>query len=194
MSDAELAINPTTMQMNKNDAFAEFCRSEREHILAKWNEAVFATYPLNTAGFARTREDQFRNPGGHAIRLALEETYNAVSGQFSSEELLRASLEMFVKLRAVQDFTPIQALGVIYLLKPLLRERILPACLQNGLLDEYLEAESRLDTAALLACDIYMAGKERVFEERIGEIKRQHAQLVRWAQKKEETRQNVPLP
>ncbi|MCL1985251.1 MAG: RsbRD N-terminal domain-containing protein [Betaproteobacteria bacterium] len=170
--------------MNKNEVFAGFCRSEQEQILAEWNEAVFATYPLSTAGFARTKEDQFRNPGGHAVHLALEETYKAVSGQASSEELLRSSLEMFVKLRAVQDFTPIQALGVIYLLKPLLRERILPACLQNGLLDDYLEAESRLDTAALLACDIYVASKKRVLEERIGEIKRQHTQLVRWAQKK----------
>jgi hypothetical protein len=172
--------------MNRNDAFAELCRAEREQILAKWNEAVFATYPLNTTGFARTQEDQFRNPGGHAIRLALEEVYNAVSGQLSSEKLLRDSLEMFVKLRAVQNFTPVQALGVMYLLKPLLRERILPACLQNGLLDEYLEAESRLDTAALLACDIYAASRERIFEERIGEIKRQHAQIVRWARKKDE--------
>jgi hypothetical protein len=138
------------------------------------------------AGFARTREDQFRNPGGHAIRLALEEIYAAVSGGLSSERLLRESLEMFVKLRAVQDFTPVQALGVMYLLKPLLRDRVLPACLQNGLLDEYLEAESRLDTAALLACDIYVASRERVFEERIGEIKRQHSQIVRWARKKDE--------
>jgi hypothetical protein len=170
--------------MNRNDAFAELCRTEREQILAKWNKAVFATYPLDMAGFARTHEDQFRNPGGHAIRLALEEIYAAVSGQLSSEKLLRDALEMFVKLRAVQDFTPVRALGVMYLLKPLLRERILPACLHDGLLDEYLEAESRLDTAALLACDIYVASREQVFEERIGEIKRQHAQLVRWAQKK----------
>ena len=170
------------MLMNKNDAFAELCRTEQEHILAKWKEAIFATYPLDMTGFARTQEDQFRNPGGHAIRHALEEIYMAVSGRLSSEKLLRSSLEMFVKLRAVQDFTPVQALGVVYLLKPLLRERVLPACLENGLLDEYLEAESRLDTAALLACDIYATSREQVFEERIGEIKRQHAQIVRWAQ------------
>ena len=178
--------SPIAIQMNRNDAFAELCRIEQEQILKKWNEAVFATYPLDTTGIARTKEDPFRNPGGHAIRLALEEIYNAVSGRLSSERLLRGPLEMFVKLRAVQNFTPVQALGVMYLLKPLLRERILPACLQKGLLDEYLEAESRLDTAALLACDVYTASRERVFEERIGEIKRQHSQLVRWAQKKEE--------
>ena len=178
------APKPTATQMNRNDAFVDLCRTEREQILAQWSAAVFATYPLDMAGLARSREDQFRNPGGYAIRQALEEIYTAVSGALSSEKLLRDALEMFVKLRAVQDFPPVRALGVMYLLKPLLRERILPACLQNGLLDEYLEAESRLDTAALLACDMYVASRERITEERIGEIKRQHAQLVRWAQKK----------
>jgi len=177
--------------MNKNHAFTELCRTEQEAILARWTEAVFATYPLDMTGFTRTKTDQFRNPGGHAIRLALEELYAAVAGGLSSEKLLRDSLEMFVKLRAVQNFTPVQTLGLVYLLKPLLRERVLPVCLQNGLLDEYLEAESRLDTAALLVCDIYAASRERVFEERIGEIKRQHAQLVRWAQKKDRAEEDV---
>ena len=172
--------------MNKNDAFAEICRTEQEQILAKWSEAVFSAYPLDMTGFSRTQSDQFRNPGGHATRLALQEIFMAVSGRISSEKLLREPLEMFVKLRAVQNFTPVQALGVVYLLKPLLRKRVLPACLQNGLLDEYLEAESRLDTAALLICDIYVASRERILEERIGEIKRRHSQIVRWAQKKGE--------
>jgi len=172
------------MQMNRDDAFAELCRTEREYILAKWSAAVFSSYPLDMTGFARTQEDPFRNPGGHAIRVALEDMYTAVSGGISSEQILRNSLEMFVKLRAVQDFTPVRALGVVYLLKPLLRERVLPACLRNGLLEEYLEAESRLDAAALIACDIYATSRERVLEERIGEIKRSHAQIVRWARKK----------
>jgi len=172
------------MMMNRDDAFAELCRTEREKILAKWIEAVFSSYPLDMTGFARTQEDPFGNPGGHAVRLALEAMYTAVSGEPSPEKLLRDALEMFVKLRAVQNFSPIQALGVVYLLKPLLRERVLPACLRNGLLDEYLEAESRLDAAALLACEIYTTSRERIFEERVGEIKRRHAQIVRWAQKK----------
>jgi hypothetical protein len=170
--------------MDKNDAFIELFQTEQGQILAKWSEAVFSAYPLDMAGFSRTQADQFRNPGGHATRLALEEIYMAVSGRFSSEKLLRDPLEIFVKLCAVQSFTPAQALGVVYLLKPLLRERVLPGCLQSGMLNEYLEAESRLDTAALLACDIYVTSREQVLEERIGEIKRQQVQLVRWAQKK----------
>jgi hypothetical protein len=166
-------------------AFARICRAEREQILEEWRSAVFATYPLDTSGFARTREDRFGNPAGHAVREALESMYDAVGGEPVSEGDLRLSMEMFIKLRAVQDFTPVQALGVIYLLKPLLRKRLLPACLREGLLDAFLEAESRLDSSALIAFDIYTAGRTRIFEERMGEIRRQYAQIARWAQKAE---------
>lgn len=174
--------------MSTSNNFSRMCRTEREAVIKAWKDAVFATYPLDTSGFSRTQEDRFRNPAGHAAREALERVYDAVGGEDVSEAQLRASLEIFIKLRAVQDFTAIQALGVLYLLKPLLRERILPACRAAGLFEEYLEAESRLDAAVLIACGIYAASREQVLEERIGEIKRQHSQLLRWAQKTDEAK------
>ena len=170
--------------MSNSKAFAELCAKGRDKILTAWKDAVFSTYPLNTVGFARTQEDQFCNPAGHATREALEKIYAAVAGQNVSAKALAAAVEMFIKLRAVQNFTPAEALGVLYLLKPLLREQILPACAdKKGLFKELLEAESRLDTAVLLACNIYVASKVQVCEERIGEIKRQQSQITRWAQK-----------
>jgi hypothetical protein len=175
-------------QDSDDGAFARICRAERERILEEWRIAVFATYPLDAGGFVRTREDRFGNPAGHAVREALAGMYDAVSGNPVSEGDLRLSLEMFIKLRAVQDFTPVQALGVIYLLKPLWRKRLLPACLREGMLDAFLDAESRLDSAALIAFDIYTASRIRIFEERIGEIRRQHAQITRWARSRAKTR------
>ena len=86
-------------------------------------------------------------------------------------------------LRAVQTFLPSQGMLVFYLLKPILRKHILPLMKGEKELHEYLEAESRLDTIALLAFDIYMKSRETVAENRIQEIKNQHAQLVRWAQR-----------
>ncbi len=172
--------------MNKDQAFAKICENERTRILEEWKNAVFATYPLDTSGFARTREDPFTNPVGHVTTEALGQIYKAVSGGVTAQTELRVSLEMFVKLRAVQNFTTIQALGVIYLLKPLMRKCVLPACLDAGLLDEYLESESRLDSAALIACEVYAASREQLYEERIGEIKRQQSQITRWARKQED--------
>jgi hypothetical protein len=170
--------------MNAEREFVRLCEAERAQITAAWTEAVFATYPLDTSGFARTLEDRFRNPAGHVTREALEKIYTAVGGGASSERELREALEMFVKLRAAQGFAPIQALGVLYLLKPLLRERILPVCADSGLLKEFLEAESRLDSVMLIACELYTASREQLYEERIGEMRRQHSQLLRWTRKK----------
>ena len=171
--------------MNISRAFANICAKGREQILSAWKEAIFATYPLNTVGFARTQDDQFCNPAGHATREALEKIYAAVEGQQISPASLAASINTFIKLRAVQPFAPDEALGVLFLLKPLLRNYVLPLCTNEELFMELLEAESRLDTAMLLACNIYVASKMQVCEERIGEIKRQQSQITRWAQQSE---------
>ena len=71
-------------------------------------------------------------------------------------------------------------------MKPLLRERILPELAEQGELDAYLTAESRLDSLALLAFDIYTTARETLAESRIKEIRNQYAQLARWAQTLEE--------
>jgi hypothetical protein len=63
-----------------------------------------------------------------------------------------------------------------------MRKHVLPK-LKDQALQEYLDAESRLDTIVLMALDTYMKSRETVAENRIREIKNQHAQLVRWAQR-----------
>ena len=95
---------------------------------------------------------------------------------------IKHALDRFVRLRAVQQYTPSQGLGVFFLMKPLLREHILPLCREKEDLAEYLDAESRLDSVTLLAFDLYSAARETLAETRIAEIRNQHAQLVRWAQ------------
>ena len=91
--------------------------------------------------------------------------------------------DRFIHLRAVQDFLPSQAMLVFYLLKPLLRKHVMPAMQKAGKLKDYLDAESRLDTIVLLGFDMYTKSREVVAQNRINEIKNQHAQLVRWAQR-----------
>ncbi len=161
----------------------ELFREHRGELVAKWVDSVFATYPLDAVGFLRTREDQFCNPVGDITTTSLGRMYDAVAGEHVVAELLQDALTRFVKVRAVQDFTPSQALGVIYLLKPAMRAKLWPLFSEGGLEAEYLEAESRLDTLALMAMDVYMASHKTIAEERIKEIRNQHAQLVRWAQK-----------
>lgn len=163
----------------------EIFRDRKKTVVDGWTEAVFATYPLETTGFLRTRNDPFTNPVAHMTRQAAAALYDAMSGEEADQEVVRAAVERFVKLRAVQKFSPGASLAVFYLMKPLLRQHVLPELEKAGLLEDYLEAESRLDTLVLLAFDIYSKARDTLAESRIKEIKNQYAQLAKWAQRLE---------
>lgn len=165
---------------------SDILRKHRKDAASSWVEAVFATYPLETTGFLRTKKDPFTNPVAHMTREAAYVLYDALGGEEVEPADVKAALERFVKLRAVQKFPPGQSMAVFYILKDILREKILPEMLESGQLDAYMKMESRLDTLALLAFDIYMKARDTLAESRIKEIRARHAQLERWAQSLED--------
>ncbi len=157
---------------------------QRDAVIGAWVDAIFNTYALETTGFLRTQNDPFANPVSHMTREAAGVVYDAVAGEDVNPDEVRKAIDRFVKLRAVQNGTPGQNLGVFLLLKPVMRKLVLPRCSgSDALTSYYLEAESRLDSVMLLAFDMYTADREIIAESRIKEIRNQHAQLVRWAQK-----------
>lgn len=160
-------------------------RENKNEIVAIWVQKVFSTYPLETTGFLHTKHDPFANPVGNMTREAGDVLFDAVSGQDISLSAVKSSLERFVRLRAVQSHPAGIAMAVFYLLKPILREKLMNKFIAAGRLNEYLEAESRLDSLVLIAFDIYSGARDALAESRIKEIRAQYAQLARWAQKLE---------
>lgn len=152
---------------------------KREEIIARWVDAVLATYP--ETAFMRANSDPFTNPVGGMIKEAAGGLFSALLGETVDTEAIKKALERFIKIRAVQTFTPSQSVGVIFLLKPILRKDVAPQ-IQESSLSDYLDLESRVDTLALLAFDLYTKDRETLSEIRIKEIKDQYAQLKRWAQ------------
>ncbi len=163
----------------------EILRNHKKEVVNLWVESVFATYPLETTGFLRTKNDPFTNPVAHMTRQAAGAIYDALAGEEVDETEVKSAVERFVKLRAVQKFNPGESMAVFYLMKPAMREIVLGEMLAANQLDEYLAVESRLDTIALLAFDIYSKAREVLAESRIKEIKSQHSQLAKWAQRLE---------
>lgn len=161
----------------------EYFFNARDVVLEEWINAIFDTYPLQTTGFLRTQKDPFTNPVADMTREAATTVYEAVSGWDKKPDDVRRAIDRFIHMRAVQTFLPSQAMLVFYLLKPLLRKHVMPEMQKAGRLKDYLEAESRLDTIVLLGFDMYTKSREVVAQNRIDEIKNQHAQLVRWAQR-----------
>ncbi|MCH5276608.1 MAG: RsbRD N-terminal domain-containing protein [Desulfovibrionaceae bacterium] len=173
-------------------SITELCHERRATLLPRWTELFFAAYPLSSPGFLRTQPDPFANPVGRIVREALPVLFDAVAGGDADPDAVNRALADLMRLRAVQDMPPSQAIGPIFLLKTLLREVVLPEVPRQGsgdaghsgaaaLLDEYLAAESRVDSLGLMALDLYAGDREQVFNLRVEEIKRSQSQLVRWA-------------
>ena len=163
----------------------EILEKHKQEIVTRWAEAVFQTYPLETTGFLRTRNDPFTNPVAHMTRQAANVLFDALLGDSIEPEDIKKALERFIRLRAVQEFAPSRNMAVFFLIKPIVRELALAEILENGQLRDYLEMEEKLDTLALLAFDLFTEARETLAEARIKEIKNQYAQLAVWAERLE---------
>jgi hypothetical protein len=138
---------------------------KRRLVAERWMEAILRTYPAQSAAPMLREKDPFRNPVGHALREGVRVLCDEL---FSSMDLSRVTpaLESIVQIRAVQDFSAGEAVEFVFLLKKALREEL---C--GGPVDAR-ELEDHIDRMALIAFDLYMRCRERIYEAAIDEVKR----------------------
>lgn len=151
----------------------------RATILEKWRDRVFACYPPETASFMRREADRFSNPVAHRLTEGLKGIYAALLGESPATEV-SAQLDEVLRIWAVQDFTPSQALAFVFFLKPIIREELAGELKADaGLAEELLDLESRLDGVALLGFDVYMQRREKLSELKVAEMKARISGLLR---------------
>jgi len=90
-------------------------------------------------------------------------------------------LDEIIRVRAVQDFTPAQAVAFIYLLKQACRDVLWKEVSENGRFTELFELESRIDVLGLISLDIYCKCREKLFQLRIDQINTQYSRLLKRA-------------
>ena len=86
--------------------------------------------------------------------------------------MLNDFLDKVIRIRAVQEFSPSQALAFVFSLKEVIREVLGKEIRENHLQDQLLLIEKRIDALALRAFDVYVSCREEVYELRINEVKR----------------------
>jgi hypothetical protein len=87
---------------------------------------------------------------------------------------LARHLEKIIQIRSIQDFSPSQAVVIIPLLKKTLREEIKRSGIEiDQVMEEWFDLESRIDQLSLVAFDIYTKYREKIYEIRINEIKKE---------------------
>lgn len=142
---------------------------KRPAVLKKWFELVLETYPANAAMFLKQEKDSLLNPVGSTISQEITTLYDELIHEMN-EERLRVALDKIIRIRAIQEFLPSQAVSFILLLKKVVREELISELKESDNLKELIEFESRIDKVTLLAFDIYIACREKVFEIRVNEL------------------------
>jgi len=138
-------------------------------IVKKWFDHVLSAFPADGQHFLKKQGDRFANPLGHNFSEGLTSLYRALR----SEEPVDVTpvLEQLMKLRAVQaELSPSESLAFVFELKRIVKDE----CRKEWsaeLETEWSLLADRLDRMSLQAFDLYMAGRERLFQIRIRELK-----------------------
>jgi hypothetical protein len=157
---------------------ATLLSQKKAAILDRWLAMIFESYPPETAIFLRKEKNRFDNPAGYRISEGLEGLYGALLQDMDRDEIL-TSLDEIIRIRALQNFTPSQALAFIFLLKIVIREELAGEILKENLAVELLDLESRIDGLALLGFDVYLKRREKIYEIKADEAKRRISGLMR---------------
>ena len=161
----------------KGRMLEKLLRDRKDAVLERWLGLILASYPADTAAFLQREEDRFLNPVGHTISTEIENIFDELLEGASSDRL-STSLDNIIKIRAVQEFSPSQAVGFVFLLKRSVRDE-LEAGGREGCSDaELLELEHRIDGVALRAFDKYMERREKIHELRLNEVKARSERLL----------------
>ena len=149
----------------------------RSSIIKRWFHQILETYPPDTSQFLKNQKDRFGNPVGYTFSQGVEALFEALlDGQIREEA--SSFLDHMIRIRAVQDFSPSQAVSFVFLLKSAVREGLEKEIREKGLMKELWEFESRVDELALLGFEIYMKCRERLYEIRSNELKHRTFRLL----------------
>jgi len=143
---------------------------KKEVILKRWVRHIIETYPEDTASFFKRQKDQFANPVGTTISRGLEAVLQELLEGMDTETI-KSFLDPIVRMRAVQGFTPSQAVSFIFDLKSVVREILSKDAADSHAPDEFLAFEAKIDRLCLIAFDIFMQCREKLFELKANEVR-----------------------
>jgi len=146
-------------------------------------------YPDETVNFLKKEGDPFSNPVGAGLREGLADIVDGLADG-AGDEAFEPALDRVIRVRAVQDFSAAAAVGFVFDLKRIVREKLDPSV--GGL----CELDGRIDRLGLQAFDVYMRCREQMWAIRAKEIRNQSLGIMErmqeWREKRHENPENQP--
>jgi len=164
---------------------------KRSTIIKKWRDLIIGSYPVDTQRFLKKEKNRFSNPVGQTIAHDVEILYDELTGGNDTAKI-SSSLDNIIRIRAIQDFKPSQAVGFMFQLKKLLRTELGSDIQESTIQNQFEMLEQRIEHATLLAFDIYSQCRQKLYELRINETQRQVSSLLKRANLTIEIPENEP--
>jgi len=155
-------------------------QEKRSDIIKKWCHALLSTYPEQSQNFLRHQKDDIANPVGCTISEGIESIYDELLKESESDEIL-LFLDNIIRVRAIQDFAPSQAVSFVFGLKDIIREVHESEIRQGEISEELVVFESKIDGLALLCFDIYNQCRQKIFQIRVNEVRNESSRLLKMA-------------
>jgi len=147
----------------------DLLRKQRSSIIDKWFDLIIESYPANTAEFLKNKKG-FANPVGQTTFQGIQDIFDGLLLDADASEIA-PFLDAIIRIRAVQDFAPSQAVNFIFLLKGIIRDEVSAHINQGTLRDELDEMLSKLDVLALQGFDIFMKCREKLYDIKANELR-----------------------
>ncbi|HMK55518.1 MAG TPA: RsbRD N-terminal domain-containing protein [Dissulfurispiraceae bacterium] len=147
----------------------DLLKKQRSAIIDKWFDRIIASYPDDTAEFLK-KKSGFANPVGQTTFQGIQDIFDGLLLDAEPTEI-EPFLDSIIRVRAVQDFSPSEALNFIFQLKKIIREEISPSLKEADTKSELDALESRIDSLALLSFDIFMKCREKLYDIKANELR-----------------------
>jgi hypothetical protein len=157
---------------------ANLLTQKKSQIVDRWIKLLYESYPAQAAIFLKKEKDKFDNPVGYRIARGLNEIFEALVQEMETKQLL-AALDEVIRIRALQDISPSQALAFLFLLKSIIREELAEEFEKQNFTAELMELDSRIDGLSLLGFDVYTQRREKLCELKVNEVKNRVSGLLR---------------
>ena len=149
----------------------DLLKLKKRSIKKRWLDLIIETYPADSRKFFKNQKNQFSNPVGVALERQVDALYDTLLDDAEKNDIA-AILEDFIRIRSVQEFTAAQAIGFILHLKQAAREVLADDIRTRQLFSELLALESRIDGILLVAFDVYMNSREKIYAIKADELRR----------------------
>lgn len=159
----------------------DLLHENRSAIVSQWFETVVGTYHEETRGSLRKQNAPFANPVGFNTAQGLEGLFDGLLKGMLPSETSRF-LDGIVRIRAVQEFAPSEALRFIVQLKDVVRKVLAEALRDPAIAGELAEFDSAIDDLALFAFDLYMQCREKIYDIKAKEARNMTFRLLQKAQ------------